>query len=393
MPISDKDLFAEEQSMVAMSFGDHIEELRTRLILALAGLAVGILVTFIPIPRGGGREPTSLGQWVMSKMQEPAQAALDEFYATQARRRATEAERGQAVLPPFEVGVSAADFWAAQNPGRRGDLDRYIKARTAWLDRRAREAARAAGKVPAPLSEADARSLWQSTLPASAVPAADVLLDRTYPLHLTFHKSSWIEAVHQTARPTSALISLAPLESFMIFFMVCMVAGLVLASPWVFYQIWAFVAAGLYRHERHYVTKFLPFSLGLFLGGVFLCFFLVLPYTLKFLLDFNVWLGIEPNLRITDWISFATILPLVFGICFQTPLVMLLLERIGIFTVADFRSKRRYAILIMMVAAAVITPTGDPFTMLVLAVPMIALYELGILMIGSRRSDVPAHVA
>lgn len=392
MPISDKDLFAEEQSMVAMSFGDHIEELRTRLILALVGLAVGILVTFIPIPRGSGRDPTSLGQWVMSKMQEPAQAALDEFYETQARRRATEAERDRAVLAPFEVGVSAADFWAAQDPARRGELDRYAGARTAFLDRRARDA-RAAGKAPAPLSEADARALWRSIHPATDAPTADVLLDRTYPLRLTFRKSSWIEAVHRTARPTAALISLAPLEGFMIFFMVCMVAGLVLASPWVFYQIWAFVAAGLYRHERHYVTKFLPFSLGLFLGGVFLCFFLVLPYTLKFLLDFNVWLGIEPNLRITDWISFATILPLVFGVCFQTPLVMLLLERIGIFTVADFRSKRRYAILIMMVAAAVITPTGDPFTMLVLAVPMIGLYELGILLIGGRRRDVPASVA
>lgn len=387
MPPSDKDLFNEEQSMVAMSFGDHIEELRARLILALAGLAVGVLVTFIPIPRGSGRDPTSLGQWVMTEMQEPAQAALDAFYADQAVRRAREAEQDRAVLAPFEVGVHAADFWAAQHPERRGELERFVKARTAFLGRRA-EQARAVGAEPTPLIEAEARTIWRGLLPAAEAPPADVLLDRTYPLHLTFKKSSWIEAVHQTARPTAALISLAPLESFMIFFMVSMVAGLVLASPWVFYQIWAFVAAGLYRHERHYVRRFLPFSLGLFLGGVFLCFFVVLPYTLKFLLDFNVWLGIEPNLRITDWISFATILPLVFGICFQTPLVMLLLERVGIFTVADFRSKRRYAILVMTVAAAVITPTGDPFTMLVLALPMIGLYELGILLIGSRRRDV-----
>ena len=98
-----------------------------------------------------------------------------------------------------------------------------------------------------------------------------------------------------------------------IFFMVCLVTGLVIASPWVFYQAWAFVAAGLYRHERHYVTKFLPLSLGLFLAGVFLCFFGVLPITLSFLLEFNVWLGIEPTLRLSDWMSFATILPLVFG--------------------------------------------------------------------------------
>ena len=174
--------------------------------------------------------------------------------------------------------------------------------------------------------------------------------------------------------------------------MVCLVAGLVLASPWVFYQIWAFVAAGLYRHERHYVTKYLPFSLGLFLAGVFLCFFFVLPITLKFLLQFNVWLGVAPTLRLTDWMGFATILPLVFGISFQTPLVMLFLERIHIFTVQDFRAKRKMAILVITITAAVITPGQDPFSMVLLAIPMILLYELGILMIvSSHRKPVPGN--
>jgi sec-independent protein translocase protein TatC len=161
------------------------------------------------------------------------------------------------------------------------------------------------------------------------------------------------------------------------------VAGLVIASPWVFYQIWAFVAAGLYRHERSYVTKYLPFSLGLFLAGVFLCFFFVLPITLKFLLQFNVWLGVAPTLRLSEWMGFATILPLVFGISFQTPLVMLFLERISIFTADDYRAKRKFAILIITITAAVITPGQDPFSMVLLAIPMILLYELGILMIVS----------
>ena len=76
--------------------------------------------------------------------------------------------------------------------------------------------------------------------------------------------------------------------------------------------------------------------------------------------------------------SFATILPLVFGLCFQTPLVMLFLERIGIFTVDDFKAKRQIAILIIIVVAAVLTPGQDPFSMLLLAIPMVLLYELGI---------------
>jgi sec-independent protein translocase protein TatC len=166
------------------------------------------------------------------------------------------------------------------------------------------------------------------------------------------------------------------------------VTGLVLVSPWVFYQGWAFVAAGLYRHERHYVQKYLPISIGLFLTGVILCFGFVLPITLGFLLEFNVWLGVAPTLRLSEWMSFATILPLVFGIAFQTPLIMLFLERIGIFTAADFRAKRKIAILIITVAAAVLTPGQDPFSMTLLAVPMILLYELGILLVGRNKKRV-----
>ena len=173
-----------------------------------------------------------------------------------------------------------------------------------------------------------------------------------------------------------------------IFFMVCVITGLVIASPWVFYQAWAFVAAGLYRHEQHYVKKFLPMSLGLFLTGVFLCFFGVLPITLSFLLEFNVWLGVEPTLRLADWMSFATMLPLVFGVCFQTPLIMLFVERIGALTADDFRAKRKVAILVMVIAGAVLTPGQDPFSMCLLAAPMIVLYEVGIILIGRQAPRV-----
>jgi sec-independent protein translocase protein TatC len=84
--------------------------------------------------------------------------------------------------------------------------------------------------------------------------------------------------------------------------------------------------------------------------------------------------------------SFATILPLIFGVSFQTPLIMLFLERIHIFTVDDFRAKRKMSILVITIAAAVLTPGQDPFSMLLLAIPMILLYELGIVMIGRNRS-------
>src|SRR5580698_592270 len=141
----------------------------------------------------------------------------------------------------------------------------------------------------------------------------------------------------------------------------------------------------LFAEERSMVTMSL---LGLFLTGVFLCFFVVLPLTLRFLLEFNVWIGVTPMLRLSDWMSFATILPVVFGLCFQTPLVMLFLSMIGIFTAADYRSKRRFAVLVIVIAAAVLTPGPDVSTMLLLTIPMLLLYELGILLVGKGETSV-----
>jgi sec-independent protein translocase protein TatC len=327
---TDKDLFAEEQTMVTMSFGDHIEELRARLILAAYGLVVGIILTLIP--------PVSLGKRVLTKMEQPAQVALEAFYTDQANKRAQAADTVKELSPEARAIVPADDFVAEL------------------------------GKVA----------------PGLALPTPESLKGKTLTFPIQYLQSGMIHVINKGMRPANALVSLAPLEAMTIFFMVCVVSGLVLASPWVFYQLWAFVGAGLYRHERHYVKKFLPFSLGLFLAGVFLCFFGVLPITLSFLLEFNVWLGIEPTLRLADWMSFATILPLIFGICFQTPLVMFFLSLIGIFTADDYRSKRKIAILIMVIAGAVLTPGQDIASQIMLAVPMILLYELGIVLVSLR---------
>ena len=99
------------------------------------------------------------------------------------------------------------------------------------------------------------------------------------------------------------------------------------------------------------------------------------------MLDFNAWLGIKPQIRISDWISFAVTLPLMFGISFQLPLVMLFLERISIFDVPTYREKRRISILVIAVISMLLTPT-DPWSMLAMMFPLILLYELGIIMCG-----------
>jgi len=326
---TDQDLFAEEQAMATMSFGEHIEELRVRLILALMGLFVGVVIVFVP--------PLSIARRVMTNMEAPAKEALDAFYAAEYAKKADLAKAEKTITPVMDAFIP---------------VDIYVTE-------------------------------LKKVLPALNLPEADTLRGKTLNLPIQFSASGIIEAINvNSVRLDQNFVSLAPLETITIFFMVGLVSGLVMASPWVFYQAWAFVAAGLYRHERRYVTKYLPFSIGLFLTGVFLCFFFVLPVTLKFLLQFNVWLGVAATLRLSEWMGFATILPLVFGISFQTPLVMLFLERINIFTIDDFRSKRKMAILIMTITAAIITPGQDPWSMLFLACPMILLYELGILLIA-----------
>src|SRR5947209_17813049 len=157
-----------------------------------------------------------------------------------------------------------------------------------------------------------------------------------------------------------------------------MICGLVLASPWVFWQIWSFVAAGLYPTEKRLVNYWLPMSLGLFLAGVFLCQFAVIPRTVAALLWFNEWMGLTPELRLTEWLALAIWLPVIFGVAFQTPLVMLVLGRIGLMSSALYLSYWRAAVFILAVVTLIIVPTTDVVTWFALWIPMVALYFLGI---------------
>jgi sec-independent protein translocase protein TatC len=176
------------------------------------------------------------------------------------------------------------------------------------------------------------------------------------------------------------LVALSTQEPFMIKIKASLLAGTVLASPAIFYFLWSFVAAGLYPHEKKYVHIFLPFSLGLFLAGALLAFFFVFPPMLDFFLGYNKALDIEIEPRISEWIDLALLLPVAFGASFQLPLVMLFLQRIGIFTVSSYLASWRMSILVMAIVAMVITPTGDPQTMLMMLVPLSFLYFGGILL-------------
>ncbi len=169
------------------------------------------------------------------------------------------------------------------------------------------------------------------------------------------------------------LIFTSPPEAFFIRLKIVTFAGVVIALPVLLWQIWRFVAPGLYAQEKRYALPFVGCSLLLFSGGVALAFF-SLPKALEFLTAFG---GRDVVLvpRASEYLSFVILLIVAFGVSFEFPLALLALSLVGILSSAKLRRGRKIAWILMLIAAAVITPTGDPATMLMLAVPLALLYE------------------
>jgi len=200
---------------------------------------------------------------------------------------------------------------------------------------------------------------------------------------IAFVERPYIDVMGAEAR----LQILAPAEGFISYIKIALISGLILSSPWVFYQIWMFVAAGLYPHERRYVHLATPFSATLFVTGALFFVFVVAPLTLGFLVKFNKSvLGVDSNFTFANYISFITMLMLIFGIAFQTPIAIFFLNRTGLVSIEGLRRSRKYVLLSIFVVAAMATPP-DPISQVTLAVPLYALFELGILLswFSSRR--------
>ena len=153
-------------------------------------------------------------------------------------------------------------------------------------------------------------------------------------------------------------------------------AAVFLTFPLTLGQIWLFVGPGLYRREKKIVWPFLLVSYPLFVGGGLFCYFIIFPYAVDFLINFDQ--SLVPSLRVGDYLSFTLRLTFVFGLVFELPLISLLLTRMGLLTPEFLSTNRRYAIVLVFIAAAILTPP-DPFTQLLLAGPLIILYEISII--------------
>lgn len=178
-------------------------------------------------------------------------------------------------------------------------------------------------------------------------------------------------------RPVGQVVFLAPTEAFFVRLKVAALAGVFLSLPVVVYQIWRFVAVGLTRAERRYTLSLLPASVLLFVGGAAFAFFAILPVGVRFLLGYRTE-TLVPMISIGAYTSFATAFVLAFGLVFQLPIVILFLARLGIVTPATLAAGRRYALLGIVVASAILTPGTDVFSQLLMAVPTYLLYEASI---------------
>ena len=196
------------------------------------------------------------------------------------------------------------------------------------------------------------------------------------PLILSFAKRPHLIAMSKLGL-TSDLQVISYQEGFYAYIKLCFISSVFLAYPIIVYQIWQFVGPGLFKKEKRYFLFFLFVSFLAFIVGILFGYFFLIPLGLQFLISI-LGSGIAPIITMGQYVSFVFLLTIALGIVFQLPLIILLLSKLGLFSAEDFISWRKYAVLTTFIIAAIITPP-DPFTQVMTAIPMIALYEAGIL--------------
>jgi sec-independent protein translocase protein TatC len=346
-----EDLFAHTR----MSFWDHIEELRSHLWKAIIGFMV-VMVVCLPI-----------GILAVDFIKAPVVKALEDFYDKRVKEDLDELQKGKAQMvelnqpTPFEVLTFP-----------RHQLEALLKGKPT----------QEINNMPRPYTAdewelAKKKNDGQDPENAFVVDDSNLLKMWARVEHPVDWNAPHVKVNRRFIR-RAELATMSVLEAFMVWLKVSMYLGVVVGSPWIFYQLWSFVAAGLYPAEKRYVYRFLPLSVGLFVSGAAVCQFWVIPMALRYLLSWNETLGLEPDLRLNEWLHFAILFPLVFGVSFETPLVMLILYKLGIVDVETYIKHWRIALFSLCIVAFVLLPTGDPLSFLAMVIPLWVLFVFGI---------------
>jgi sec-independent protein translocase protein TatC len=352
------DLFRES----TMTFGQHLGELRKCLFKSVVGLAIGLVVGLI------------VGNWASEFIQSPLTNALTKYYQKESETR-VDAEVARLKSSGKEMPWTPEQVkYLVETKHMLADEYFVDPSQTFEELKNLYPDTFANVQLPQKIKKLDdkASTYVQAATPktTTATMAADDESEGLIRIFFWHHNKD-------DARLQSKSMAMA--EPFTNYIKVSLMVGAILASPWILFQIWQFVAAGLYPHERRYVQQYFPFSVALFLTGAALAFFVVFEPVLEFLLSFNRLQGISPEPRFNEWLSFVLILPFGFGLGFQLPLVMLFAERIGLVTVRTYLAQWRIAVLVIFVVAAILTPP-DAYSMLLLSCSLTFLYFGGILL-------------
>ncbi len=323
---------------VEMTFGEHLEELRRRVIYALVGLLVATVFCAVNYP------------FLLSAMLRPYKLAYDEMIADQVQARETEKPEGDA------------------------------------------ESATAEGETETPLPDSPVGAAVLSL--QERLGAIEKRLDAIAPQPKAAPDASEDAKAPAEKFPRPRVIQGGPLTGYVTIILLCIICGIILGSPWILYQVWAFVGVGLHRHERAFIHIYGPFSFFLFIGGAATFYFVMLKYGLRALMGPTIGIMvdgvplIDPSLFLNDYFKFVAMMTLIFGVVFQTPLIVMFLARTEIVPLGTLVRKQRIVLMILVVLSAVLTPQ-DPVTMVMMAIPLVLLYQLGLLLswisIGRRR--------
>ena len=322
----------EPEHEVKLTLWDHLRELRKRVMLAAYGLLAGMM---------------AVGYWVgplVDRLMAPVLDALKPAVMSEAGKAALQAAAQAKGLAPTS---QAALLECATQP----------------------IVSEVAKKVLAALAEAK----------DVARPLADALEE--------------CAAMPSMVEPAKKLVYTSAIEPMMVYIKVAMYGGIFVAAPWILFQLWQFIAPGLYKKERRVVVPFLFFGTLLFYAGAAFCFEFVMPAAFPAMLTFASSGTMTPMLSISEQLGLVMAMLLGFGVVFEVPVIIAFLSMVGLVT-ADWLAKyRRYAIIFNVTAAAIITPTGDPLNLALMAVPMIVFYEVGIVLariLGKKKPAVEA---
>jgi sec-independent protein translocase protein TatC len=300
-----------------MSLGDHLEELRARLILAILGLLVGTIICLC------------FGKRIISFIERPFDKIMDGY-------KKEEVAKFQAPWTYLSDAFFTNMLRAIESDPNAPEMD--------------------------PSVVTYAQKIYADTV-------ASFAQDPNY--------TKAVGKVHSSA--AGELIVIGPADAFIGYMKITLIAGLIVSSPWVFYQLWMFVAAGLYENERRYVRIAVPFSTVLFVVGALFFLIVVAPLSLRFFLGFGHYIGVSSTWTFQKYVGFVTMLMLVFGLGFQTPIAIFVLNRTGLVSIPALKNSRKYVIIGMFALSAIATPP-DVISQITLAIPLYALFELGILL-------------